>query len=355
MFQIEKNFIRHAIECKLGTYKPYRPLCAYIYLTFRCNLSCVYCNDGTGQKYPDCDNGNELDTHGWLRVLKILRRETDVLIFTGGEPTMRPDLRAVLEGCRAMGYKNLALLTNALTLDRHFEIFETCNIVMISLDTLNEQKADLMMGVKPGTFQRILDNIKLASHMRKKYGFKLYFNIVITPDNISDVHEVLDFCLRNKIGFTPLPEVVGVYPREQLKGNAEYEELVSRILILKKAGCDILGTAGYLEGIKRFEDYRCLPTLLARVWPNGDLLYPCQKLHKVAGNLLKLGDYSKAIDEGRRRHGPLPHCDNRCHVGCYMDFSMCVQQPRLIIREVFHRLKKPLFKPDEFIKDTINL
>jgi len=132
-------------------------------------LSCVYCNDGTGQKYPDCDNENELDTQSWLQVLKILRRETDVLIFTGGEPTMRSDLRAILEGCRAMGYKNLTLLTNALTLDCHSEIFETCNIVMISLDTLNEQRADSMMGMKPGSFQRILDNTRLASDMREAF------------------------------------------------------------------------------------------------------------------------------------------------------------------------------------------
>lgn len=352
MFQIERNFIRHAIGWKLGKYKPYRPLCAYVYLTFRCNLSCVYCNDGTGRKYPDCDSSNELDTQSWLQVLKILKRETDVLILTGGEPTMRTDLRAILEGCRAMGYKNLTLLTNALTLDRHIEVFENCTIVMISLDTLNEQKATSMMGMKPGSFHRLMDNVRLASEMRKKYGFRLYFNIIVTPENISDAHGVVDFCLRRKIGFAPVPEVVAFYPREQLKGNAEYEEFINRILRLKKGGCDVLGTMGYLRGIRRFDDYRCLPTLLARVWPNGDLLYPCQKLHKVGGNLLKLGDYSRAIDEGRREHGPLPDCDNRCHAGCYMDFSMCVQQPSLIVKEALDHLKRPFFKPDRFLSET---
>lgn len=353
MFQIERNFIRHTIEWKLGSYKPYKPLCAYVYLTFRCNLSCVYCNDGAGRKYPECPNDGELDTGGWLRVLKILRRETDTLIFTGGEPTMRSDLRQILKGCRALKYRTMCLLTNALTLDRHPEIFETCNIVMISLDTLNEAKADSMFGNKPGVFRKILKNIELASAVREKHKFKLYFNVVITPENINDVHEVIDYCLKNKIGFTPLPEIVAVYPREELKGNKEYQELIQRIVNLKKAGCDILGTLGYLGGIKGFDKYHCLPTLLARVWPNGDLLYPCQKLHKVGGNLLELGDYARAIDEGRRRHGPLPNCDNRCHVGCYMDFSMCIQQPMLILREAYYRLKTPFFQPTGFIRQMV--
>lgn len=349
MFQLERNFIRHAVEWKLGAYEPYRPLCAYLYLTFRCNLACVYCNDGSGKKYPDCSNEGELDTDGWLRVLAVLRRETDVLIFTGGEPTMRPDLRRILTECRALGYRKMCLLTNAVLLDRHPEVFETCDMLMISLDTLDEAKSDAMMGARPGTLRRILANIDLACQARDRHGIKLYFNIVITPDNVADVHGVLDYCLERGIGFTPLPEVVAFYPRDGLHGEPGYEALIGRIIELKKAGFDILGTMGYLEGIRDFADYHCLPTLLARVWPNGDLCYPCQKLHKVGGNLLDLGDYKKAVDEGRRRHGQLPRCDKRCPVGCYMDFSMCVQRPHLLLREAWYGLKKPLFRPDRFL------
>ncbi|MBI4678204.1 MAG: radical SAM protein [Elusimicrobia bacterium] len=350
VFQLERNFIRHAVEWKLGAYKPYRPLCAYVYLTFRCNLRCVYCNDGSGKKYPECPNEGELDGDAWLRVLKVLRKETDVLIFTGGEPTLRPDLAPILEGCRSLGYRKICLLTNAVTLDRHPEVFENCGILMISLDTLDEAKSDRMMGAKAGTLRRILANVDLAAEARKRHGFKLYFNIVITPENVADVHGVLDYCLEKRIGFTPLPEVVAFYPQKGLEGSAEYESLIDRIIGLKRAGFDVLGTMGYLKGIKRFDDYHCLPTLLARVWPNGDLCYPCQKLHKVGGNILELGDYAKAVDEGRRRHGPLQRCGKRCPVGCYMDFSMCVQRPGLLLAEAWYHLKMPLFRSDRFIR-----
>ncbi|MBI6546273.1 MAG: radical SAM protein [Cyanobacteria bacterium NC_groundwater_1444_Ag_S-0.65um_54_12] len=313
-------------------------------------MLCVYCNDGSGKKYPECSNEGELDTESWLRVLAILRRETDVLIITGGEPTMRQDLRQILEGCQALGYHKVCLLTNGLTLDRHPAIFELCDILMISLDTLDGEKADWMMGRGKGILRHILDNIELACRERSRHKFKLYFNVVITPENIDDVHQVIDYALEHRIGFVPLPEVVGVYPREALKGNLDYQALIDRILTIKRAGGDVMGTMAYLGGIRHFAAYHCLPTLLARVWPNGDLLYPCQKLHKIGGNLLEIGDYAKAIDQGRASHGPLPNCDNRCHVGCYMDFSVCVQQPGFIMKEALRSLRKPFFRPKEFIR-----
>ena len=350
MFQLERNFIRHILEWKVGAYSPYHPLCAYVYFTFRCNLACVYCNDGSGKKYSECGNDGELDTEQWLQVLKVLRKETDVLIITGGEPTCRKDLRKLLQGCHELNFSKVCLLTNALTLDKHPEVFEYSDLIMVSLDTLSEQKADKMMGGKPGTLKRILANIELAASQRKKHAFKLYFNICITPDNIPDVHDVLDYALKLNIGFTPLPEVVAIYPREGLKDNPAYEELIDRVISLKQSGCDVLGTMAYVGGIKHFDNYRCLPTLLARVWPNGDLCYPCQKLHKVGGNLLALGDLNLAIEEGIRKHGDIPNCDNRCHVGCYMDFSQAVQQPSLLLREGWYNLKKLTFQPDRHMR-----
>ncbi|MBI4861400.1 MAG: radical SAM protein [Candidatus Riflebacteria bacterium] len=350
MFLLERNFIRHAVEWKLGIYRPYRPLCAYVYLTFRCNLACVYCNDGSGKKYPDCDSDGELSTDQWLRVLSVIRRETDVLIFTGGEPTMRKDLKPILDGCRSLGFAKICLLTNGVTLERHPEILETCHILMVSLDTLDEARSDRMMGAPAGTFRRIMKNVELACEARKSHGIRLYFNVVVTPDNVADVHDVIDFCLERSIGFTPLPEVVGFYPREGLKGNPDYEALIDRMVELKRSGCEVLGTMGYIRGVKRFDSYRCLAPLLARVWPNGDLCYPCQKLHKVGGNLLALGDYSKAVDEGVARHGPIPECDNRCHVGCYMDFSMCIQRPGLLLEEAWYGLKRPFFDARQHLR-----
>jgi len=349
MLQLERNFLRHAIEWKLGCYRPYHPLCAYVYFTFRCNLACVYCNDGSGKKYGECDNSDELDTDGWRRVLDILRRETDVLIITGGEPTCRSDLAELLQHCRRLGFSKVCLLTNGLTLDRHPEVLEYADILMISLDTLDEAKADAMMGAPSGTLRRILDNVELAAAARRTQRFKLYFNICITPANVSDVHDVLDFALERSIGFTPLPEIVAHYPRAGLKDNPDYEGLIDRILALKRAGADVLGTSAYLTGIRGFDAFHCLPTLLARVWPNGDLCYPCQKLHTVGGNLLELGSLERAVDEGIRRHGPLPTCDNRCHVGCYMDFSMAIQHPGMLVREGWYTVKRRFFHPREHI------
>lgn len=347
---LERNFVHHAVACLRGRYRPYRPLCAYVYLTFRCNLACVYCNDGTGTKYPDAEDRGELDAAGWQRVLEVLRRETDVLIVTGGEPTMRSDLPEILAGARRLGFRTISVLTNAVTVDRHPEVTEHATMIMVSLDTMDHARGDHLMGAPEGTHERILRNVDRLIEERRRRGFRLYFNVCITPDNVADVHDVIDFALERRVGFTPLPEVVGVHPREGLRDNDAYRGLVDRIVALKRAGADILGTLGYLGGIRDFDHYDCLPTLLARVWPDGSLMYPCQKLHKVGGNLHELGDYDAAVDEGIRRHGDLPRCaDARCHVGCYMDFSMAVQRPSLLLREAWCRLHGPFFRPDRWV------
>ncbi len=56
------------------------PYAAILYATHKCNLDCTYCT----QKEPDVFS-DELNTKDTLRLLRIIRRETDSIVFTGGE------------------------------------------------------------------------------------------------------------------------------------------------------------------------------------------------------------------------------------------------------------------------------
>lgn len=79
-------------ELELETTAPFtaRPSAPYrmdLALTYRCNNNCSHCYNGRSRAYP------ELDTASWK---KILDRLWDLgiphVVFTGGEPTLRPDL-----------------------------------------------------------------------------------------------------------------------------------------------------------------------------------------------------------------------------------------------------------------------
>ena len=71
------------------------PYAVTFYVTHKCNLACSYCT----QKEPDVFS-DELSTTDTLRLLRHIRRETDSIVITGGEPTLRGDIEELAEAAR---------------------------------------------------------------------------------------------------------------------------------------------------------------------------------------------------------------------------------------------------------------
>jgi sulfatase maturation enzyme AslB (radical SAM superfamily) len=71
------------------------PYAVTFYVTHKCNLACSYCT----QKELDVFSA-ELPTRGTLRLLKRIRQETDSMVITGGEPTVRADIEELLAAAR---------------------------------------------------------------------------------------------------------------------------------------------------------------------------------------------------------------------------------------------------------------
>ncbi len=302
-------------------------------------MNCVYCDDGRGVKYPDKIIDRELSADEFLELFRIVKKETDGIVFTGGEPFIRNDLEEILCGVRNMGYNPIVLLTNGLNLDKRLEALKYIDILMVSFDTLDLKKADRRFGTKTGVSKKIFENIILAKSLSAKVGFKLFFNVCITPDNVEDVDRVVDFCVANDIGFVPLPAREKLYPGAGLRNNNCYKKLIRRIKRLKLSGFPVLGTMGYLDGIENFSRYRCHPTLLIRIQPDGNILYPCNKLNNVGGNILKLKSYRRALDYSIKKFGDFSHCQHSCQVSCYMNFSLLVENPMSAIEDNLLKIK----------------
>src|SRR3984893_1358705 len=66
------------------------PYAVTFYVTHKCNLACSYCT----QKEPDVFS-DELPTAATLQLLKRIRRESDSIVITGGEPTLRADIEQI--------------------------------------------------------------------------------------------------------------------------------------------------------------------------------------------------------------------------------------------------------------------
>ena len=108
------------------------PYAAVLYVTHKCNLACTYCT----QKEPDVFS-DELSTADTIRLLGIMRRETDSILFTGGEPLLRNDMEELAHAARHdIRFRSVLLVTNGTLLHRRQKLFDSLTGLVVSLDAL---------------------------------------------------------------------------------------------------------------------------------------------------------------------------------------------------------------------------
>src|SRR5690242_16983985 len=118
---------RHVLRTKIVA-----PYAVTFYVTHKCNLACSYCT----QKEPDVFS-DELPTGETLQLLRHIRRETDSIVITGGEPTLRADIEELVEAARFdCKFRSVLLITNGTLLDRKPRVLTGVTGLVVSLDAL---------------------------------------------------------------------------------------------------------------------------------------------------------------------------------------------------------------------------
>ena len=108
------------------------PYAAVFYTTHKCNLECTYCT----QKEPDVFS-QELPTDQTIRLLRTIRKETDSILFTGGEPLLRADVEDLVRAAkRDIGFRSVLMVTNGTLLHKRQGLFDTLDGLIVSLDAL---------------------------------------------------------------------------------------------------------------------------------------------------------------------------------------------------------------------------
>ena len=356
-YQFLLRYSANVIRARYGrgqNKKLVKPMIAGMYVTMKCNFRCTYCDDGSGLMYPDIPE-QRLKTEKTIEVLEILRRASPGLNITGGEPTLRPDIDELFENIGRLDFSPVTFNTNAFLLEKHLSILHNIDYLVISLDSPHDERSDDLINLsKGGQTARVKRNIQVAKDYRREQKLKFDFiiNTVIFPETIDDAWDVFEYCIENDFYWTPMPYIVGKYPNPGLIDNPRWQQLIDEVMRAKRKGARVYGNLEALRTIRDFKRFECYPTTHPIVYPHGDIYYPCSPLNMVAGNLLEIGDYYKAMELGEKKHGPIPYCDARCHVGCYTEGSTAVTHPEEGIGEVIRylapRRKKPIVlqRPD---------
>jgi len=154
-------------------------------LVRRCNLTCKHCYSISADK----DFKGELSTHEVFSVMDDLKAfKVPVLILSGGEPLLRPDIFDIARRAKAMGFY-VGLSTNG-TLVNTTNVAEIAatgfDYVGISLDGL--QKTHDKFRRKEGAFDAALNGIRMCRNAGAKVGMRF----TLTQDNAHDLPALLD-------------------------------------------------------------------------------------------------------------------------------------------------------------------
>jgi MoaA/NifB/PqqE/SkfB family radical SAM enzyme len=284
------------------------PYAAIFYATHKCNLACTYCT----QKEPDVFS-QELSTAETLRLLGIMRKETDSILITGGEPTMRADIEELARAARYdLNYRSVLLITNGTLLHKRQGLFDNLHGLIVSLDSLQQDPARPLS--KPAVLARVLENLQLAKSRFPKTT-DITISTVIEEWNIAEIERILDFCGEQGFVFATQTALNEKLPNLRLRQNPQYQALVNKIVQRRQERAQpINGTPRLIRTLLEFGDFQCFPTMFPRVYPNGDVFYPCEPLKKIGGNLLREGSFQKVFARGRKLYGEIPDCHGICHL-----------------------------------------
>jgi len=289
-------------------------------VTYRCNMCCHYC---VYWKWKS----DEMNTEEVIRML-MHAAELGIAVYTatGGEPFLRRDMEEILKVAKDNGFFTM-LVSNGLLIEGRD--VSNIDLLTISLDTLEKGKFYRITGVN--ALDRVVDAIKWAAGR-----VDTCINVVLHRDNVCEVEKLVEFAERVGVGITFEP--VSVY----FKGcpDIDDEELrkgMSKLLKLKEEYECIWNSEQYLKLVHSGKKFRCMPHLLTRISPNGDVISPCYEVEYTNAGTVKNDSLRKIIRSERYRKGCeiALNCNNKCYLLCYVEPSMIFSDVRWAIKNIW--------------------
>jgi len=194
-------------------------------VTRNCNLNCVHCRAAATMGPYE----GELDTAACLKLVdQIALVGQPIVILTGGEPLLRPDIFDIArygteKRLRIVMAPNGTLITESVA---HQMADAGIKRISISLDGATREVHDRFRGTK-GAWDGSLNGIEMA----KAAGIEFQINTTITKSNLDQIPEILR--LAEKLGavahhiFLLVPTGRGKYIVDQEIDANEYERTLN--------------------------------------------------------------------------------------------------------------------------------
>lgn len=174
-------------------------------VTNLCNSRCVTCSIWAKYQKRTELASKEMTTEQWLKTWKSIGRIT-FSTFTGGEPFLRKDVLALLNGLYDHCQPKILNICHNGTMPERFEKILTAFLkrtnsktsitINLSLDGIGADH-DKIRGF-PGNWQKLVKTIAIVKKLQKIYPhLNLGLHTVVSKWNVAKVPQIVDYVLAN--------------------------------------------------------------------------------------------------------------------------------------------------------------
>lgn len=258
--------------------------------TNACNLKCPHCYRDAGIEVPQ-----ELSTaEGYLLLEEVKKSGFKVIVFSGGEPLLRPDLCDLIARAKSLGLRPVLGTNGTLLTEEKVQQLKEAGAaaVGISVDSIDPEMHDHFRGVK-GAWDATRQGITNC----REGGLPFQIHTTVFPWNYSEIENITDFAIqtgaRGHHIFFFVPTGRGKKNIEETITPEQMEGLLERLISLQeqlpleiKPTCapQFMRIARQLKVPNRFSRGCLAGISYCIIGPQGEV-YPCPYMDLEIGNV----------------------------------------------------------------------
>ncbi|GAB4441508.1 MAG: hypothetical protein OHK0040_12760 [bacterium] len=200
-------------------------------------------------------------------ILKLYEMGARILIIEGGEPFMWTDRAEKKDIKDVVQFSKRYFFSVGVTTNGTFPIKDfPADVCWVSFDGMEETYKK----IRGDVFNKVVENIKQSNHKN------LYANVTINKINEKELSDIVKFLSPIVKGITiQFHYPYGVEGDDNLFiPLREREEIINRLILLKKEGYKIADSYGCLEDMKKNE-WLCHDWMLVNADPDGKITMGC--------------------------------------------------------------------------------
>jgi MoaA/NifB/PqqE/SkfB family radical SAM enzyme len=237
---LSSNLIRNGFAVKF----------AHIQLTTKCNAKCLDRCDIWASK------PKEIPFQDLKFTIDLLAKNNfSVIYFTGGEPSLYPDLVEALEYVKSKNMLTSLTSNGSITLKQLWELKEYVDLLSISVDHYDEKEWNRLKNVDDAAAKA-----KTAIEAAKKFGINVVGLTFINPSwTTKDIEKIVKYT-NDELGtsfsfcYPFISSIKGTFAVGKNlsleKQQIHLKQLFGKIKNLKEQGYDVINLSEYLEDIQ---------------------------------------------------------------------------------------------------------